>query len=391
LSEWSSVREASKLWDELAAYELQPADRHYVDEGLNRLIGSLAREPGLNPVGFEKVADFARRAIRSFAAITEDRRQNPSIADEQIVAPLLVVGLPRSGTTFFHSLLAQDKQARSPLHWEVEFPSPPPDAASFANDPRIAAWEEVQSGPRARAATARNDIEARKRHLTDARSPDECGSLLASSGRIFATNAAARLHDYHEWLLTEDFHGAFDFHRRWLQHLQWRNPGNHWVLKNPTTLLMLDAAVAVYPDLRLIQTHREPGEVLSSNASFVAALRRKGFHHHDDHELGTDQLAKWSEAGRRSVHFRQNNPDRRVVDVSYRELLDSPMEIIGRVYDAFGLALSTASEAAMGDWLAANPQNKHGKHEHALSTYGLTQQQIDEGMAEYRQNFGAYL
>jgi hypothetical protein len=154
---------------------------------------------------------------------------------------------------------------------------------------------------------------------------------------------------------------------------------------------MLDAAVAVYPDLRLIQTHREPGEVLSSNASFVAALRRKGFHHHDDHELGTDQLAKWSEAGRRSVHFRQNNPDRRVVDVSYRELLDSPMEIVGRVYDAFGLTLSTASEAAMGDWLAANPQNKHGKHEHALSTYGLTQQQVDEGMAEYRQTFGAYL
>jgi hypothetical protein len=193
MSEWSVERAAPAALEELLAYPLKPEDREYVSQGARQLIEALLVEPGLTERGFHKSLDFLRRGLRTLSEITADSESDPGVADEKIERPLYMVGLPRSGTTFFHTLLSCDPAARSPRMWELEFPSPPPAAETFYDDPRIDQWIELQKGPNARSAVAISDPNVRKIHLAGPTATDECGPMLNSSGRALPMIAAARL------------------------------------------------------------------------------------------------------------------------------------------------------------------------------------------------------
>lgn len=390
MSEWSVERAAPAALEELLAYPLKPEDREYVSQGARQLIEALLVEPGLTERGFHKSLDFLRRGFRTLSEITADSEADPGVADEKIERPLYMVGLPRSGTTFFHTLLSCDPAARSPRMWELEFPSPPPAAETFYDDPRIDQWIELQKGPNARSAVAISDPNVRRIHLAGPTATDECGPMLNSSGRALPMIAAARLSPYVNWWLADDKRPAFAIHRRWLQHLQRRNPGQYWVLKNPMSTFMVDAVVDAYPDLCLVQTHRDPCEVISSISSYIATTRRGNYVIEDNHALGMEMLQLWGIATDSFVAFRKSRPDVPVVDISYREMLARPMEMVRRVYAQWGRPLTDEAEAEMEAWLAANPQNRHGEHRHDLPSYGLTRERVERVMSRYFDGFGSY-
>jgi hypothetical protein len=259
-------------------------------------------------------------------------------------------------------------------------PSPPPEQASYATDPRI-------------TTTARQlkwldllmpDFETV--HLIDARLPQECIAITCHDFRSYTFESMYTVPSYRAWHDRQDKRPVYEFHRHFLQHLQWRCPGQRWVLKAPSHLLALEALLQVYPDACIVLTHRDPLKVLASCASFTEVLRRGFSDHIDKASLAQEVLQRWVEGSGLAVKYRQapGNLQQQLFDVHYLELLRDPMSMVRRIYAFFDLELTGAAEMAMERFLRANPKNKGGVHRYSLEEFGLNP-------AEERRRFQFYL
>jgi hypothetical protein len=349
-------------------------------EGLRVLLQAYDTEAEFSFVGRICVFADTVRLLTNRLQLVEDRRLHPGMAAEVIRRPLFITGLPRSGTTFLHALLAQDPAHRAPQVWELMQPSPPPEQASYTSDPRI-------------AATARQlrwldllmpDFETV--HMIDARLPQECIAMTSHDFRSYTFESMYRVPSYRAWHDRQDKRPVYEFHRQFLQHLQWRCPGQRWVLKAPSHLLDLDALLTVYPDADIILTHRDPLKVLASCASFTEVLRRGFSNRVDKASLALEVRQRWEDGAELAVKYRQTRKDLedQLFDVQYREMLRDPMTMVRRIYAHFGLELTGAAEAAMQRFLLANPQNKGGVHRYSLEEFGLNP-------GEERRRFQAYV
>ena len=336
-------------------------------EALQVLLRAFETEAGLSFVGRICVHGDSVRLLRNRLRLVSDRRRHPGIGAEVIRRPLFITGLPRSGTTFLHALLAQDPAHRAPQVWEVMHPSPPPEQASYATDPRI-------------SATARElkwldllmpDFETV--HLIDARLPQECIAITSHDFRSYTFESMYTVPSYRAWHDRQDKRPVYEFHRNFLQHLQWRCPGQRWVLKAPSHLLALEALLQVYPDAGIILTHRDPLKVLASCASFTEVLRRGFSDRLDKAALAQEVLERWVEGAGLAVKYRQDHDlGRQLFDVHYTALLRDPMAMVRRIYAFFDLELTGAAETAMERFLLANPKDKGGVHRYSLEEFGLT-------------------
>ncbi len=336
-------------------------------EAMRVLFRAYETEAELSFVGRICVREDSVRLLKNRLRLVADRRRHPGIATEVIRRPLFITGLPRSGTTFLHALLAQDPAHRAPQVWEVMHPSPPPEKASYATDARI-------------ATTARElkwldllmpDFETV--HLIDARLPQECIAITSHDFRSYTFESMYTVPSYRAWHDRQDKRPVYEFHRDFLQHLQWRCPGQRWVLKAPSHLLALEALLQVYPDAGIILTHRDPLKVLASCASFTEVLRRGFSDHIDKASLAQEVLQRWVEGAGLAVKYRQAQGDlhQQLFDVHYVELLRDPMSMVRRIYRFFDLELSGAAETAMERFLLANPKNKGGVHRYSLEEFEL--------------------
>jgi len=340
----------------------------------------------------ERICDSARRTAPPEASLVQldgrvmtagvrrlqmvaDRKRYPQIARQRIEGPLIVVGLPRSGTTILHALLAQDPASRSPLLWEVSRPSPPPRAESFRTDPRI---------DLAKAEVERMDPQFRAMHAIGAELPEECNVIMSSSFMSLSFWAAAGLSHYVDWIMNEaDVSFAYDVHREMLQHLQAFNPRARWTLKSPPHLLWMDRLLEAYPDARIVMTHRDPAVTLASNASLIAN-RRGGSAYVDLKAVGREQLDIWGEGLRRTMRYRQTGGrEAQFCDSHYVDFMRDPIGAVARIYDHFGIELTAEAEAAMRAFLDSNQKDKHGKHHYTAEQFGLDPATLRRELAEY--------
>ncbi len=374
------------------SFGLDAGDVSLVEEAIGQLKAAAAAEARLLPEGEARILAYIRKHLARLATIAADRKSYPKIAEVQIARPIILMGAPRSGTTFFHSLLSQDPQFRSPLSWEVEFPSPPPEGAHLLDDPRVARWAERQSGADATVGRDLRDKELLKKHLIGATLPEECGIMLGASLRSpsgFWT--LARLEPYHRWLIDTQMEAAYQLHKHWLQHLQYRAPRPYWLLKYPLHTHALEALVATYPDAVLIETHRNPEETVSSFASLMSTLRRGALTPEDPSVIGREMLEAQAEGVEKSMAYRARHGAGAIVDVSYQELLVAPLAVVARFYDQLGLTLTTEVEERLATFVRENPQGKHGEHKHNLADYGLGPEEVRERMGAYVEAFAPLL
>lgn len=315
------------------------------------------------------------RRLRIYA----DRQQMPEIAAQVIAPPLVVTGLPRSGTTILHALLAQDPAVRSPQSWEVTFPSPPPREDTYASDPRIA---------QSQAQIETLDPAFRAMHAMAATMPDECNSIMTMAFMSPNFGASFNVPGYVNWLIEEaDMGPAFTFHRHFLQHHQAFCPGKFWVLKSPPYLWWLDKLFAAYPDARVVFTHRDPAQILASNASLINFLREKSYPV-DKIALGQEQLDQWGLGVTQSMAYRASGKhEDQFIDTQYADFMADPMAIVRSVYRHFGLDLTADAVAAMANFSAANAQGKHGQHLYNAADYGLEANRIHRIFADYIARF----
>lgn len=354
-------------------------------EPLRRLLASYEDEARLTLLGRIAARQDTVRLLASRLRLVEDRRRQPGIADEQIQQPIFVTGLPRTGTTLLHGLLAQDPASRAPLHWEMMYPSPP-------------SGKYARGGVDRRLEIARRQIrwfhrlapEFRRIHPLGAELPEECLIITSHSFLSFQFQTSHRVPSYQAWLEAQDLTPSYRQHRDILQQLQWRCPTRQWILKAPAHLYGIAALFAVYPDAGVVLTHRDPLAVAASVASLHTVLRGTFSDGADPHEIGDEVCRRWAEGINRALRVRDSGavPAERFVDVMYDDLLRDPIGVVHRVYAHFGRSLSPAAEERMRRFLAAHPKDRFGRHRYSLEQFGLDPDRVRRDYRDYRERFG---
>jgi hypothetical protein len=296
-------------------------------------------------------------------SLVNDRKRFPAIAEEVVKAPLFILGLPRTGSTRLHHLMSQVEGARTPLYWEMNLPSPPPEQATFTTDPRIAQIQAIADNLPA---------ELLKRHPISPQRPEQCNMLNDWSFYHQALLASYEIPSYRDWLLDADYTPALEAHRRTLQHLQWHNPGQ-WILKYPKHLIALDVLLATYPDARLVWTHRDPAVVVPSVASFTGYMRAQATPGFDPKKYGREWALLEEIVLRRGMAVRARLADEkdRILDVTYAELMADPVGTVEAVSGHAGLPFTEGSRRAVQAEVDAHPKGEHGAHRYTAADFGL--------------------
>jgi hypothetical protein len=349
-------------------------------EPLGMLVESLHRDSGLDDGRLAAAGDSITGVLVKRLRLVDDRKTYPGIADEKIVAPLFIVGLPRTGSTHLHALLAQVQGARAPQMWELTSPSPPPEQVSYTTDPRIA---QVQ------AALAATPPEMMRRHPISATRPEQCTALMEWSFVNQALIASYHIPTYRDWLLGTDYTPAYEAHRRTLQQLQWRAPGQ-WVLKYPKHLVALDRLLAAYPDARFVWTHRDPAVVVPSVASLTGYMRGATTGFVDEPSFGREWAVHEELVLLRglAVRDRVGNEGGRFHDLHYQELVADPVGAVAGIWEHFGMPFAEDSAAAVRRFVDDNPQAKHGAHDYTAEQFGLSTAGLHRRFAPYIDRFG---
>lgn len=302
----------------------------------------------------------------------------PAITAQEIRNPVFVTGLPRSGTSTFINLLSQAPENRGLLQWEVQFPDPWPDAEPGREDPRYPFLVE--------ALRANQDPEFQKIHYVDADTPEECVMIHAYAFNGVQLGFEIMLEPYRGWLLAQDLKPMYAYQKRQLQMLNWRNPGERWVLKAPAHMWAIDDILQVFPDARFVWCHRHPVPVVASINSMnrhVMRMYAGDCGHLDTAETGRAVMDWYAMSLERGLESRAALSDELFADCSQAELSSDPMQVVERVYDKFGFALTEAARSAIRAHAEANPKGKYGRHEYDLASHGLTEDDVLERFAFY--------
>ena len=350
------------------------------------LIDDLNSEAQLHELGALRARRRLLDTLCTRLRLVEDRKRFPGIAEELIEKPIVVIGLPRSGTTFFHNLLSADPANRSPATWEIMFPSPPPDEAGFEADPRI---EEAEA---AMEFAGFMGEELQSIHPFDARRPEECNFIWETS--LLSVNYMAWWHvpNYRKLLYSIDFRQVYQEHRQVLQHLQHRRRRDRWVLKTPAHMAWLEDLFAVYPDACLVQCHRDPAKIIPSLSNNLAVWRKT---FSDQVPPGDFGMLELQAGGLANVARLRDRPEyrNRFFDAHYLDVQDDPIAVLRRAYAFFGVGFDDARERAIRLRMRQD-QDDHAKglrHAYRLDDYGLDHAAIDRVMGDYIRAFGVQL
>jgi hypothetical protein len=350
-------------------------------DGLERLVRALRTEARLNPLGESALRQKVVTLLSQRLEVEDWYRRHPEIADEQIDAPLIGLGLPRTGSTALSFLLAQDPAARSLLWWEAEHPCPPPSTVSGA-DPRV---------ERARSQAARQGQPTSRIEQmvpVSALGPAECQELMALDFKAQIFQAMAQIPSYSQWLLHEaDLTSTYRYESRVLKLLQWGSPHRPWRLKAPTHLIYLDALDQVFPNARFVMTHRDVADVIVSVADLYAEVVGWFTDSVDLRYLGELNVEQWSLGTRRAITFRGNGREHRFFDIDFRDMQREPIASVQSLYRWLDEPVSSEFEAAMRAWSRANAETRQSMEHRTAEAFGIDLERVRGLFADYTARF----
>jgi hypothetical protein len=344
-------------------------------EGLGVLLND-ANAQNLSDTGHARMHASVVKALSDRLRVTDYLAKRPDVLARPIEKPVFVFGIPRTGTTLLSNLLACDPARRSALTWEIETPVPPATTATLKSDPRALA----------KLAQEKAMLEARpemgKYYRNSATYPNECIFFMEHDFKALSLESRGKMPDYRDWLFSCDMTSAYEYHKRFLQLLQADAPGV-WNLKMPSHVLYLDALLKVYPDARLVWTHRDPLTCLGSFCSIISLGHQAFTGTADKQFIGQNCLYQAGLHATRAMATRDKIGEHRMVDVHYADLTRDPIATVCALYAALGDAFTPEAEGAMRAWLADNPQGKFGTHDYKLDAFGLRVEDVRERFAPY--------
>jgi hypothetical protein len=345
-------------------------DEH--EEGLRVLLDDYAGAAGLTPEGNHRMRGGVKGLLAARLLSEHGFAANPAYADVPVDRPVVVTGLPRSGTTLLQRLLTADPGNQGLEQWLADLPQPRPARETWDDDPIFSA---MQAGYH---AFHEANPELAGLHYSDAASHEECWRLLQQAGTSVAFETQAHVPAYSRWLQDADWGPAYRRHRRLLQLIGLNEPGKRWVLKNPSHLIALDTLLEVHPDAVVVVTHRDPVTCVASMCSLAEASTRGTSTTFVGETIGRTQLDLLGREYDAYRKARADHPDG-FVDVDYADLVADPVGTVEGVYAAAGLPWAEEVRSAVAAELAESRSGARApRHHYALEDYGLTEAQVRE-------------
>jgi hypothetical protein len=347
--------------------------------GLQVLVGAAEAEARLSEAGRQQLAGMIRTRLANRLELYDWHHRHPEIAAERVEAPVVIVGLWRTGTTILSYLLAQDPDSRSLRRWEASYPSPPPGWDPAADAQRIERLE------RQIARQHESMPELAAINIQEATGPTECVLTLSHEFKSQLYDASLYIPSFYDWNRRTDQRSAYEHHLATLQLLQWKEPATRWMLKAPAHTLSLDALVSVYPDARLVVSHRDPAVSLASACDFWERQMRTFSDDLDLVAIGELWARIYDDAIACLIDFHGRHRDT-MVDLQY-EVLRTPMSAVQAIYDAFDLVLTEDAASRMRAFLERHRSGQHGVHTYSLERYGLDRAALLERFRPYIEYF----
>ncbi len=357
-------------FDDFGAGEFRP--------GLRALLDALAENTLLNEIGAFAIRQMILRDLSARLIAQRGFRDHPESEQHPIEQPLVIVGLPRTGTTALQEMLALDPQFQGVELWLARAPKPRPDRADWEDD------ADYRACATSIDVIREHQSELHAIHKMEAWKVDECWNLTAQSFAHSSWLAQTPLPGYRDWWADYDMGPVYARHRRNLQLIGSRTPGKRWLLKDSTHLFALDALLNVYPDACVIYTHRDPLSAIPSVCSLCWAARHTLNTGESREVYGRETFDLWRGAVERALDVRERVGDERFHDVAFSRFKADPIAVIEGIYRRFDLDLTDEVRSRMQ---AYREESGPALHRYTLEQWGLEAGQVDEGFARYRARF----
>jgi hypothetical protein len=347
---------------------------------LNQLCAALEAEAKLSDMGRGFMRHKLVTQLANRLRVEDWFTRHPEIEQEAIDAPVVIVGVPRTGTTKLHRLLSRDKRFHWMAFWESQFPVPLDGESLTDPAPRIRAGQELVD----MMTTAMPGIMAIHPMATEEADEEV---MLTEHAFMSAFNAYADIPSYMQWLDAQDQTPVYAYLKRMMKFLQWQKrqrgiTAERWVLKAPHHLLRMEILLKMFPGAQIIHTHRDPTQSVPSMASFAHTLWGIYSDRADPLSAGRE----WNDVLRRAMahtmQVRLGAPDQ-FIDVQFVDTVQRPMDVVHRLYAFMGLTLNAATEQRMRDWLVDDEKSHQGGHHYSAEQFGLSDAQIRSDFAAY--------
>tara|TARA_B100000945_G_scaffold319830_1_gene328083 strand:+ start:1648 stop:2787 length:1140 start_codon:yes stop_codon:yes gene_type:complete len=347
-------------------------------DGFKALINSINKEADLNEIGVEAQKHRLNGILSNMLRIESAFIENPEILNEEIKSPVVIVGLPRTGSTMTHRLLASDPNHTAMLWWEGRYP------AMLENEKRGNPIDRMKMGKAEVEAVMQASPDALTIHPWDYNGADE--EILLLEHTFFSTvpESFMRLPSYSNWVEAQDHIHAYKQLKKMLQYLQWQNPGREnkrWILKSPHHLGFIDKLLLVFPDSKVIQTHRDPYKTVPSFCSMCANLFEPISNSYDKEEIGHHWANKLAKVLNHCMKISRLNREN-FLDLEFNKMIRDPILEMAEVYDFIGEDFTYQAENAMKAWKEEN-QHEMGAHQYSLKEFNLDDSFISENFNEY--------
>jgi hypothetical protein len=355
-------------------------------EGLTLLVQTVDSSAGVSAGGRDYVYSQFVDALWNRLRIVDYLKQHPEVSAERIERPLVVLGLPRTGTSLASYLLDQDPRRRSLLTWEAEDSVPPSSPQTLRTDRRClkkkAELDRLAEGLRA--------ANIPMVHWDEADGPTECMFVQNQDFKAYLWEAFMPTSAYADWLLKVDMSSTYAWEYSVLQMLQSRAPGT-WSLKMPSHAVHIEALLATFPDARIVWAHRDPYKATASFLRLNYLSRSVLGVDIESAEVVPNVLRQLEAHVTRPLCVRERIGDDRFFDLHYAALMRDPIGVMRSLYEWAGDDLTTSTEQAMLDWLDRNPQHRFGVQQYSLDGAGLSVADLEPIFGEYQARFNIEL
>jgi hypothetical protein len=352
--------------------------------GLKVYLQSMDYDPRFSEQGRRGAWGQVIGVLRSRAHAIKAMKDNPGFDARPILDPVVITGVPRTGTTALHRLMAVDPRFQGLQTWLIDSPMPRPPIETWSEYPQfrrsVGELEtHYNAAPESRAA-----------HLRAAEEVHECcmilwhsfkSNILACGGWSSAT--------YDAWWRSQDETPSYAYYYKCVQLIGMNDPDKRWLLKNPGHIENLDLLFAIYPDARVIQTHRDPAKAVPSLVSLLMNLHpiyEEGRVQQRAENMLVREVNKWAEAVRKCDAVRQKHPGQ-VLDVIHADFHADPMAVLERIYAFIGMDIPDDTRAAMARRIEEKPELARGVHRYNIADYGMTPEQAREPFGDYVQRY----
>jgi hypothetical protein len=347
-------------------------------ESLDILLADMRTTAGLNEIGAASQAQDILRLLVNRLGFTRDLREHPEILDEELVPPIVILGLPRTGTSKLQRTIAADPGMQRLEVWRLLNPAPMP------GDPhtRIAMGEQFE-------AMLRQVPDFMARHPMEAHEPDEDLWLMELTFDAPVASHRLNLPNHRKWIADRQ-DSAYAYMRTALQYLQWQDGGargRSWVLKSPMHIGQVAVLHQLFPDATFVQCHRDVYTVLGSYCSLIEVARGMNTDLVDLESFGPDFAHFWGDYTARNLAARASIPGLDIYDVDYGQIRDDIDGVVDEIYRRAGRVVTDQSRAAFEAYNARRPEGHFGAHDYQPSRWGVTPDLVGDCFAAYLDAF----